>query len=64
LEAATRRFADEKRWPSKNLFMLLRLGVTGRKASPPLFDTMAALGKEITRFRLRELAAFLGTLKS
>jgi glutamyl-tRNA synthetase len=43
--------------------MVLRLGVSGRKASPPLFDTMAVLGKELTRHRLRQLAAFLGQKK-
>ena len=36
--------------------MLLRLAVTGRKASPPLFETMEVLGKEITRRRLRRAA--------
>ena len=36
--------------------MLLRVAVTGRKASPPLFETMAVLGKEITRRRLRRAA--------
>jgi glutamyl-tRNA synthetase len=40
--------------------MLLRLVVTGRKASPPLFDTMAVLGKELTRRRLRQAAELLG----
>ena len=40
--------------------MLLRLAVTGRKASPPLFETMAVLGKEITRRRLRRAAEVVG----
>jgi glutamyl-tRNA synthetase len=43
--------------------MLLRLAVTGRKASPPLFDTMAVLGKEITRRRLRTAAQVLAKAK-
>ena len=42
-------------------FMLLRLAVTGRKASPPLFETMAVLGKEITRRRLRRAAEVVGS---
>ncbi|RMH42189.1 MAG: glutamate--tRNA ligase [Deltaproteobacteria bacterium] len=59
LEVATRAFADDKQIKTKHLFMLLRLVVTGRTASPPLFDTMEALGKEITRARLRTAAAWI-----
>ena len=43
--------------------MLLRFAITGRKASPPLFDTMSVIGKEICRRRLRELATFIGKMK-
>lgn len=53
LEAVARAWAEERRWKTKHAFMLLRLAVTGRKASPPLFDTIVVLGKEITRRRLR-----------
>jgi glutamyl-tRNA synthetase len=56
LEASCRAWCDEQAWKSKHAFMLLRLAVTGRKASPPLFDTMAVLGKEVTRRRLRMAA--------
>ena len=31
-------------WQPKGLFMLLRVAATGRKESPPLFDTLAAIG--------------------
>jgi glutamyl/glutaminyl-tRNA synthetase len=40
--------------------MLLRVAVTGRTATPPLFETMVALGKEITRRRLRRAAEAVG----
>lgn len=63
LEVASRAFCEEKGWKTKHVFMLLRLGTTGRKASPPLFDTMSVLGKEVTRRRLRQLAAFVGSRK-
>ncbi len=46
-------------WKTKHAFMLLRVAVTGRTATPPLFETMAALGKEITRRRLRRAAELL-----
>jgi glutamyl-tRNA synthetase len=41
--------------------MLLRLAVTGRKASPPLFETMAVIGKEIVRRRLRRCAEVIAS---
>jgi len=63
LETVARDFCESKGWKSKHLFMLLRIAATGRKASPGLFETMAALGKEMTRFRLRNLAAHIATLK-
>jgi glutamyl-tRNA synthetase len=53
LEPATRAFAEKKAFPTKELFMVLRLVATGRTASPPLFDTIEVLGKEITRRRVR-----------
>jgi hypothetical protein len=35
--------------------------VTGKPASPPLFESMELLGKEIVRRRLRQAANFLVT---
>ncbi len=63
LEAASRAFCERKEWKPKHVFMVLRLIATGRKASPPLFDTMAVLGKELTRRRLREAAELIGKMK-
>jgi glutamyl-tRNA synthetase len=60
LEEEARAWAESLGWKTKHAFMLLRLSVTGRKASPPLFDTMAVLGKEITRRRLRRAAEVIG----
>jgi glutamyl-tRNA synthetase len=53
LEEALRRFGEKKDWPPKELFMTVRVAATGRKASPPLFETLAVLGKETCRRRLR-----------
>ncbi len=60
LEEIARAWTEALGWKSKHAFMLLRLAVTGRKASPPLFQTMEVLGKEITRRRLRQAAAVIG----
>lgn len=59
LETEARAWCEALGWKAKHAFMVLRLVVTGRKASPPLFDTMAVLGKELTRRRLRQAAEFL-----
>jgi glutamyl-tRNA synthetase len=36
--------------------MAVRVAATGRSASPPLFETLAVLGKETCRRRLRRAA--------
>jgi glutamyl-tRNA synthetase len=59
LEEESRAWATALGWKTKHAFMLLRLVATGRKASPSLFDTMAVLGKEVTRRRLRQAAELL-----
>ncbi len=64
LETTARTFCEETGLKSKHLFMLLRLGTTGRKASPGLFETMAVLGKELTRARLRLFAEHIGKQKA
>ena len=61
LEEVARQWCEALGWKTKHAFMLLRLAVTGRKASPPLFETMAVLGKEITRRRLRRAADVLAS---
>jgi glutamyl-tRNA synthetase len=53
LEAFARAFAEKNGWSSKELFMLLRLAATAKKATPPLFETLAGLGRELIRRRIR-----------
>ncbi|KKW05451.1 MAG: glutamyl-tRNA synthetase, glutamyl-tRNA synthetase [candidate division CPR1 bacterium GW2011_GWC1_49_13] len=57
LEEAARDLAKEKDWKSPELFMLLRVAVTGSTVSPPLFESMEALGRE------RSLKRIEGALK-
>jgi len=61
LEAAIRRFGEKAGWPPAELFMTVRVATTGRAASPPLFETLAVLGKETCRRRLRRAAEQLKT---
>jgi glutamyl-tRNA synthetase len=62
LEALARGFAEKNGWQPKELFMLLRVGATARKATPPLFETLVCLGRELTRRRLRLAAEYIKKL--
>ncbi len=59
VEAGLKAFAASSGWAAKELFMTVRVAVTGKTATPPLFETMAVLGKEICRRRLRRAAESL-----
>ncbi|MCC7110708.1 MAG: glutamate--tRNA ligase [Deltaproteobacteria bacterium] len=53
VEELLNAFLEEKGLLAKELFMALRWMVTGKKATPPLHDTMAVLGRERVRTRIR-----------
>ncbi len=52
LEPPLRALAEERGWKAGDLFMAIRVAVTGRTATPPLFDTLVALGHDRTLDRL------------
>jgi glutamyl-tRNA synthetase len=52
LEPPLRALAEERGWKVGDLFMAIRVAATGRTATPPLFDTLVALGYERTLERL------------
>jgi glutamyl-tRNA synthetase len=52
IEPPLRALAEERGWKVGDLFMAIRVAVTGRTATPPLFDTMVALGYERSLARL------------
>jgi glutamyl-tRNA synthetase len=56
LEEVAKQWCEQRGWKTKPAYTLLRLAVTARRASPPLFETMEVLGKELTRRRLRQAA--------
>ncbi len=60
LEAAIRPLADELGMKAGDLFGLARVAVTGKPATPPLFETMDILGREVTLQRLRAALDKLG----
>ena len=61
LEAMTSSFTEENGWSKKDLFMAIRVAITGRDATPELFDVMHVLGRALVRRRLRwAIEAFKG----
>jgi glutamyl-tRNA synthetase len=53
LESVLRTLATELDLRTREFFGLLRTAITGRTAAPPLFETMAVLGKERCLERLK-----------
>ncbi|HEX8940321.1 MAG TPA: glutamate--tRNA ligase family protein, partial [Candidatus Limnocylindrales bacterium] len=61
LEPRLRELAAARGWKPGDLFMAIRVAVTGRTATPPLFDTLVAVGYERS---LRRLDAAVAALAS
>ncbi len=52
IERAIRELQESKEWHRGQYFMMLRIAATGKKATPPLFDTLEVMGKNIVLARL------------
>ena len=61
LEPPLRALAEANGWKAGDLFMAIRVAVTGRTATPPLFDTLVALGRERTLQRIDRAIETLST---
>jgi glutamyl-tRNA synthetase len=59
LEAAGRALCERHGWQPASAFMTLRVAVTGRTASPPLFESMAVLGRQRSLALLDRAAGLL-----
>jgi glutamyl-tRNA synthetase len=60
IEAALRRIPEELGIGAGKAFQPLRVAVTGSSVSPPLFESMAALGRERTLARIERARRELG----
>ena len=58
-DASLRALAAELGLKAGDFFSLVRVAVTGRRVTPPLFESMEILGRERSLERLRAAAATL-----
>ncbi len=63
LEESLRKLVDELGWRAGQLFMPIRVAVSGRTATPGLFETLAVLGRERTVARIACAVAELEKLE-
>ncbi|MCC6932341.1 MAG: glutamate--tRNA ligase [Deltaproteobacteria bacterium] len=52
VEATIRGMVGKFTYPMGAIFMVMRIGVTGKKVTPPLFESIAILGKEKSLHRI------------
>lgn len=52
IEAAIRNLQESSDWHRGQYFMMLRVAITGKKATPPLFETMTVINKGMVLDRL------------
>jgi len=64
IKGASESYCKEKELKPKDLFMTLRLVVSGTASSPPLFETIQVLGKEMARRRMRLASDWLKKRKA
>ncbi len=61
LDAALRAAAAELKVKTGQMFQPIRVAVCGRKVAPPLFETLAVLGRETALHRIDRALEMLGT---
>lgn len=59
LERITRRVAEDLNVKAQDFFMVLRVALTGKTNTPPLFETMEVMEKETVIYRLKKLLSSL-----
>ena len=63
LQAALRKGAECLKIKAGQMFQPVRVAVCGRKNAPPLFETLAVLGRETSLKRIEQAIAMLPNLQ-
>lgn len=61
IEAALRKLAEDLGVASGPVFIVVRIAITGQKVTPPLFESLFALGQSESVHRLKETADLLAS---
>jgi glutamyl-tRNA synthetase len=59
IKSSLKDLCEKHEWKLGEVFMPVRIAVTGKKGSPPLFDSIYVIGKERSRHRIRQAALYL-----
>lgn len=59
IEKEIRNLQAENNWQKSQFFMMLRLAMTGKKQTPPLFETMAVIGQTTVLQRLQQAKSLI-----
>jgi len=59
IEKEIRNLQAENNWQKSQFFMMLRLAVTGKKQTPPLFETMAVIDRTTVLKRLQQAKSLI-----
>lgn len=59
IENTCRALASSLNWGAGDLFMPIRIAVTGKKATPPLFESMEVLGRSLSLDRIDKAASLI-----
>ncbi len=59
IENTCRALASSLGWGAGDLFMPIRIAVTGKKATPPLFESMQVLGRSLSLDRIDKAASLI-----
>lgn len=64
LEGVLRQLQEQHDYKKSQFFMMIRIAATGREFTPPLFETLAVLGKQLTLERLAAAKDLLSVPKT
>ncbi len=60
LEPVLRAYGDENEYSAGQVFGTLRVATTGQKVSPPLFECMEIIGRDLVIERIKKAISFVG----
>ncbi len=63
-EPPLRQLVEDSGYSAGQVFGIMRMAITGQRVSPPLFETMQILGRDVVLARMKTAVALLKALPS